>query len=151
MRRRIFQGVVQFARGFRVNRGEGVARRHFHAKADVHWSVLAGKLFIFARMLVLAAANRVHLAPASPAPVTFPTTSGAVGRLKRDLVMETLLALALLVVVVVAVMAPWLRSRPSPRRSRHGGWRATPLPGDLRRDPAPSRHPPGAGGASAPI
>lgn len=63
MRRRIVQGVIPFARGLRMNRGQGVAGRPFHAKADAHRPVLAGKLFIFARMLVLAAANRVHLAP----------------------------------------------------------------------------------------
>lgn len=107
MRRRIFQGVVQFARGFRVNRGQDVAARHPHAKADVHQPVPAGKLVIFARMLVLAAEDRFHLTPDSPAPVTIPRTSGAVGRLKRDLVMETLLALALLVLVaVMGALAP---------------------------------------------
>lgn len=117
----------------------------------MHRPVLAGKLFIFARMLILAAANRVHLAPDLASARHIPKDFRRGRRLKRELVMETLLALALPLVVVVAVMAPWLRSRPSPWRSRHGGWRATPLPGDLRRDPAPSRHPPGAGGASAPI
>jgi len=46
-----------------VNRGQGVAARHPHAKADVHRPVLTGKLFNFALMPVLAAANRFHLTP----------------------------------------------------------------------------------------
>lgn len=74
MRRRIVQGVIPFARGLRMNRGQGVAGRPFHAKADAHRPVLAGKLFIFARMLVLAAASRVHLTPDLASAVTIPRT-----------------------------------------------------------------------------
>lgn len=70
--------------------------------------LLTGKLVIFALMLVLAAANRFHLTPDLASALDDPEDLRvAVGRLKRSLVMETLLALALLAVVaVMGTLAP---------------------------------------------
>jgi len=70
--------------------------------------LLTGKLVIFALMLVLAAANRFHLTPDLGSALDDPDDLRvAVGRLKRSLVMETLLALALLAVVaVMGTLAP---------------------------------------------
>ncbi|MBI2260875.1 MAG: copper homeostasis membrane protein CopD [Caulobacterales bacterium] len=70
--------------------------------------LLTGKLIIFALMLVLAAANRFHLTPDLASALDDPEDLRvAVGRLKRSLVLETLLALALLAVVaVMGTLAP---------------------------------------------
>ena len=70
--------------------------------------LLTGKLVIFALMLVLAAANRFHLTPDLARVLDDPEDLRvAVGRLKRSLIMETLLALALLVLVaVMGTLAP---------------------------------------------
>ncbi len=70
--------------------------------------LLTAKLLIFALMLVLAAANRFRLTPDLGNALDDPEDLRvAVGRLKRSLVMETLLALALLAVVaVMGTLAP---------------------------------------------
>ncbi|MBU2271533.1 MAG: copper homeostasis membrane protein CopD [Alphaproteobacteria bacterium] len=70
--------------------------------------LLTGKLVIFALMLVLAAANRFHLTPDLASALDDPEDLRvAVGRLKRSLVAETLLALALLALVaVMGTLAP---------------------------------------------
>lgn len=70
--------------------------------------LLTGKLVIFALMLVLAAANRFHLTPDLASALDDPEDLRvAVGRLKRSLVLETLLALALLTVVaIMGTLAP---------------------------------------------
>lgn len=70
--------------------------------------LLAGKLVIFALMLVLAAANRFHLTPDLASALDDPEDLRvAVNRLKRSLALETLLALALLAVVaVMGTLAP---------------------------------------------
>ena len=70
--------------------------------------LLTGKLVIFALMLVLAAANRFHLTPDLGSALDDPEDLRvAVGRLKRSLVMETLLALALLgTVAIMGTLAP---------------------------------------------
>lgn len=70
--------------------------------------LLTGKLVIFALMLVLAAANRFHLTPDLATALDDPEDLRvAVRRLKRSLIMETLLALALLAVVaVMGTLAP---------------------------------------------
>ena len=70
--------------------------------------LLTGKLVLFGLMLVLAAANRFHLTPDLGSALDDPEDlKVAVGRLKRSLVMETLLALALLAVVaVMGTLAP---------------------------------------------
>lgn len=70
--------------------------------------LLTGKLVIFALMLVLAAANRFHLTPDLASALDDPEDLRvAVDRLKRSLVVETLLALALLAVVaMMGTLAP---------------------------------------------
>ena len=70
--------------------------------------LLAGKLLIFALMLALAAVNRFHLTPDLGSALDDPETLRvAVGRLKRSLLMETLLALTLLALVaVMGTLAP---------------------------------------------
>ncbi|MDZ4053587.1 MAG: copper homeostasis membrane protein CopD [Phenylobacterium sp.] len=70
--------------------------------------LLTGKLVLFALMLVLAAANRFHLTPDLGSALDDPEDlSVAVSRLKRSLVMETLLALVLLALVaVMGTLAP---------------------------------------------
>ena len=70
--------------------------------------LLTAKLLIFVLMLVLAAANRFLLTPDLGNALNDPEDLlVAVGRLKRSLVIETLLALALLAVVaVMGTLAP---------------------------------------------
>lgn len=70
--------------------------------------LLTGKLVVFALMLVLAAANRFHLTPdLATALGDVEDLRVAVRRLKRSLVVETLLALALLAMVaVMGTLAP---------------------------------------------
>lgn len=70
--------------------------------------LLTGKLVLFAAMLILAVANRFHLTPDLGTALDDPADlRAAVGRLKRSLVLETLLALALLAVVaVMGTLAP---------------------------------------------
>ncbi|WP_291838550.1 copper homeostasis membrane protein CopD [Brevundimonas sp.] len=70
--------------------------------------LLTGKLVVFALMLVLAVANRFHLTPDLGRALDDPEDLGvAVMRLKRSLVMETLLALALLALVaIMGTLAP---------------------------------------------
>lgn len=70
--------------------------------------LLTGKLSVFALMLVLAAANRFHLTPDLGNALDDPwDLSVALRRLKRSLVLETGLALALLAVVaVMGTLAP---------------------------------------------
>lgn len=70
--------------------------------------LLTGKLIVFALMLVLAAANRFHLTPDLGNALSDPwDLVVALRRLKRSLVLETGLALALLAVVaVMGTLAP---------------------------------------------
>jgi len=70
--------------------------------------LLTAKLIVFALMLVLAAANRFHLTPDLAGALDDPAALRvAVGRLKRSLVIETLLAAALLgLVAVMGTLAP---------------------------------------------
>jgi len=70
--------------------------------------LLTGKLALFALMLVLAAANRFHLTPDLGDALEDPGNLAlALRRLKRSLVLETGLALALLAVVaVMGTLAP---------------------------------------------
>ena len=70
--------------------------------------LLTGKLVLFALMLVLAAANRFHLTPDLGSALDDPEYLGpAISRLKRSLVMETLLALGLLALVsIMGTLAP---------------------------------------------
>ena len=69
--------------------------------------LLTGKLVLFALMLVLAAANRFHLTPDLGAALDDPGgLAVAVRRLKRSLVLETLLALALLLAVAIMGTLP---------------------------------------------
>ena len=70
--------------------------------------LLTGKLVLFALMLVLAAANRFYLTPHLGSALDDPEYLGpAISRLKRSLVMETLLALGLLALVsIMGTLAP---------------------------------------------
>jgi len=70
--------------------------------------LLTGKLMLFALMLVLAAANRFHLTPDLGKALDDPwDLAVALRRLKRSLVLETGLALALLAAVaVMGTLAP---------------------------------------------
>lgn len=70
--------------------------------------LLTAKLVVFALMLALAAANRFHLTPDLGRALDDPDdVREAVGRLKGSLVVETLLALALLALVaVMGTLAP---------------------------------------------
>ena len=70
--------------------------------------LLTGKLVLFALMLVLAAANRFYLTPDLGSALDDPEDLGpAISRLKRSLVMETLLALGLLALVsIMGTLAP---------------------------------------------
>lgn len=70
--------------------------------------LLSTKLALFGGMLILAAANRFHLTPGLAVAFTDPwALARAVDRLKRSLVLETLVALALLcAVAVMGTLAP---------------------------------------------
>jgi copper resistance protein D len=70
--------------------------------------LLTAKLVVFALMLALAAANRFHLTPDLGGALDDPDdVRAAVGRLKGSLLVETLLALALLALVaVMGTLAP---------------------------------------------
>lgn len=70
--------------------------------------LLSAKLALFGLMLALAAANRFYLTPGLASAVADPwTLTRAVSRLKRSLVLETLVALALLcAVAVMGTLAP---------------------------------------------
>ncbi|OHC91739.1 MAG: copper resistance protein CopD [Sphingomonadales bacterium RIFCSPHIGHO2_01_FULL_65_20] len=70
--------------------------------------LLSAKLALFGLMLALAAANRFHLTPSLANALADPwALTQAVSRLKRSLVLETLIALALLcAVAVMGTLAP---------------------------------------------